>query len=168
MLHVVTFTSCHVPPTEAIVQGYSKWLSWFQQLVIHNTLEIAVCSCTDGSRNFHFQRHVREFLNQHLPQRWIGWCATDSLERTGLSCWCLYNHKRCTYRAPVRYVTSAVLLNKKYIYCCLKSIVYGKLLKSRQSFRITLYIILTLLTKTLKVLTRVSRVELGYTTGTCC
>jgi hypothetical protein len=25
------------------VQGYSKWLSGFQQLVIHNTLEIAVC-----------------------------------------------------------------------------------------------------------------------------
>jgi hypothetical protein len=32
------------------------------------------------------------------------------------------------------------MLNKKYIYCCLKFIVYGKLLKPRQSFRITLYI----------------------------
>jgi len=48
----------------------------------------------------------------------------------------------CTYRAPVRYVTktwSVVLLNKKHIYCYLKCIVYGKLLKPRQSFRITLY-----------------------------
>ena len=25
----------------------------------------------DGAPN-HFHRHVREFLNQHLPQRWIG------------------------------------------------------------------------------------------------
>jgi hypothetical protein len=30
------------------IQGYSKWLSAF---VIHNTLEIAVCSCTDGLKN---------------------------------------------------------------------------------------------------------------------
>jgi len=34
---------------------------------------------------------------------------------------------------------SVVLLNKKYIYCYLKCIVYDKLLKHRQSFRITLY-----------------------------
>jgi hypothetical protein len=36
-------------------------------------------------------------------------------KRTRLSCWCLCNHKRCTYRAPVRYVTktwSVVLLNE--------------------------------------------------------
>ena len=48
----------------------------------------------------------------------------------------------CTYRAHVRYVTktsSVVLLNKKHIYCYLKCIVYDKLLKPRQSFRITLY-----------------------------
>ena len=47
-------------------------------------------------------------------------------------------------RAPVRYVTktlSVVLFNKKYIYCYLKCIVYDKLLKPRQSFRITLYYI---------------------------
>jgi hypothetical protein len=39
--------------------------------------------------------------------------------------------KGCTYRAPARYVTkswSVVLLNKKYIYCYLKCIVYDKLL----------------------------------------
>ena len=44
------------------------------------------------------------------------WNETYSLEWTRLSCWCLYNHKGCTYRAPVRYVTktwSVVLLNKK-------------------------------------------------------
>jgi len=51
--------------------------------------------------------------------------------------------QRFTYRAPVRYVTktwSVVLLNKKHIYSYLKSVVYDKLLKPRQSFRITLYI----------------------------
>jgi hypothetical protein len=31
------------------------------KFVVHNTLEIAVCSCTDGSRNFHLHRHVRIF-----------------------------------------------------------------------------------------------------------
>ena len=36
---------------------------------------------------------------------------------------------------------SVVLLNKKYIYCYLKCIVYDKLLKHRQSLRITLYIV---------------------------
>jgi len=56
----------------------------------------------------------------------------------------LYNHKECTYRAPIRYVTktwSVVLLNKKkkYVYSYLKCIVYDKLLKPRQSFRITPY-----------------------------
>jgi len=46
------------------------------------------------------------------------------------------------YRAPVSYVTktwSVVLLNKKHIYSYLKLIMYDKLLKPRQSFRITLY-----------------------------
>jgi len=50
-----------------------------------------------------------------------------------------------TYTAPIRYVTktwSVVLLNKKkYIYSYLKCIVYDKLLKPRQSFRITLYLL---------------------------
>ena len=56
---------------------------------------------------------------------------------------CLQNHKGCTYRAPATYVTktwSVVLLNKKYIYY-LKYIVYDKLLKPRQSFQITLYVL---------------------------
>ena len=46
------------------------------------------------------------------------------------------------YRASIRYVTKTwrvVLLNKKKIHSYLKCIVYDKLLKSRQSFRITLY-----------------------------
>ena len=50
--------------------------------------------------------------------------------------------QRVTYRAPVSYVTktwSVVLLNKKYIYSYLKFIVHDKLLKPRQSFRVTLY-----------------------------
>ena len=45
------------------------------------------------------------------------------------------------YRTPVGYVTktwSVVLLNKKNIYSYLKCVVYDKLLKPRQSFRITL------------------------------
>ena len=53
------------------------------------------------------------------------------------------HHKGCTYRAPIRYVTKTwrvVLLNKKkYIYCYLTCIVYDKLLKPRQLFRVTLY-----------------------------
>ena len=67
--------------------------------------------------------------------------ATNSLERTRLSCGCLHNHKGCTYRASVRYVTktwSVVLLNKKDIHSYLKCVVYDKLLKLRQSFWITL------------------------------
>jgi len=45
-------------------------------------------------------------------------------------------------RKPESYVTktwSVVLLNKNHIYCYLTRIVYDKLLKPRQSFRITLY-----------------------------
>jgi len=50
--------------------------------------------------------------------------------------------QRVIYRAPVRYVTkpwSVALLNSKHIYSYLKCVVYEKLLKPRQSFRITLY-----------------------------
>jgi len=46
-----------------IIQGEHKWLSGFWQLVIHNTLEIGVCSCTDGSRN---------------SQSFLLWCAVCS------------------------------------------------------------------------------------------
>jgi hypothetical protein len=84
-------------------------------------------------------RYESESPNRH----WNHHCWHP--EQTRLSCRCLQNHKGYTYRAPVRYVTktwSVVLLNKKkYIYCCLKSIAYDKLLKPRQPFWITLYII---------------------------
>jgi len=45
--------------------------------------------------------------------------------RTKLSCWYLWNHKGCTYRAPVRYVTktwSVVLLNKKKTHTLLSQV----------------------------------------------
>jgi len=130
------------------MQGYSKWLSGFYQLVIHNTLDIGVCSCTDGSRNsqsfllwcavcstYAFLRLERSLLRWGRTANHHRWHATNSLERTQLSCWCLLNHKGCTYRAPIRYVTktrSVVLLNKKYIYCYLKCIVYDKFFKPRR------------------------------------
>ena len=34
------------------ILDYSKWLSGLKQFVIRSTLEIAVCSCTDGSRGY--------------------------------------------------------------------------------------------------------------------
>ena len=55
-------------------------------------------------------------LFPQVSRNWRLLHATNSLERARLSCWCLYNHKVCTYRAPIRYVTktwSVVLLNKK-------------------------------------------------------
>ena len=45
--------------------------------------------------------------------------TADMLERTRLSCWCLLNHKGCTYSAPIRYVTKTwcvVLLKIKNTY----------------------------------------------------
>ena len=65
---------------------------------------------------FMFLLFPQEVTNQNRHSNHHRWHVTDSLERTGLSCWCLYNHKGCTYRAPVRYVTktgSVVLLNKR-------------------------------------------------------
>ena len=56
-----------------------------------------------------------EGTNQNRHWNHHRWHATNSLERTRLSCWCLQNHKWCAYRAPIRYVTktwSVVLLNK--------------------------------------------------------
>ena len=77
---------------------------------------------------FQMQPHVISFygvtsrirfmflLFPQVSRNWRLLHASNNLERTRLSCWCLYNHKGCTYRAPVRYVTktwSVVLLNKK-------------------------------------------------------
>jgi len=50
--------------------------------------------CSSSSRKY----HGTEGTNQNRLH------ATKSLERTRLSCWCLQNHKGCTYRAPARYV----------------------------------------------------------------
>ena len=95
--------------------------------------------CSSSSRKY----PGTEGTNKNRHWNHHRWHTTKSLEQTRLSCWCLYNHKGCTCRAPIRYVTktwSVVLLNKKkYIYSYLKCIVYDKLLKLRQSFRITLY-----------------------------
>jgi len=55
-----------------------------------------------------------EGMNQNHHWNHHCWHATNSLERTWLLCWCLLNHKGCTYGAPVRYVTKTwrvVLLN---------------------------------------------------------
>jgi len=66
---------------------------------------VRVCVCVyPGTEGTYQNRH----WNHHR------WHATNSLERARLSRWCLQNHKRCAYRAPVRYVTktwSVVLLN---------------------------------------------------------
>ena len=66
-----------------------------------------------------------EGTNQNRYWNHHRWYATNSLERTRLSCWCLYNHKGCTYRAPIRYATktwSVVLLNKKHTYIPISSV----------------------------------------------
>ena len=60
---------------------------------------------------------------------------------TGVYVFFLFN--RTTLQVFVTYLTGVlyVLLNKIYIYCYLKCIVFDKLLKPRQSFRIILYIL---------------------------
>ena len=77
--------------------------------------------CTSSSRKY----PGTEGTNQNRHWNHHRWHATNSLERTRLSCWCLQNHKRCTYRAPIRYVTktwSVVLLNKKNTYTAISSV----------------------------------------------
>jgi len=78
--------------------------------------------CSSSSREY----PATEGTNQNRHSNHHRWHATNCLEQTRLSCWCLQNHKWCTYRAPVRYVTktwSVVLLNKKthillsQVYC---------------------------------------------------
>ena len=78
--------------------------------------------CSSSSRKY----PGTEGTNQNRHWNNHCWHATNSLEQTRLSCWCLKNHKGCIYRAPVRYVTktrSVVLLNKKIhillsqVYC---------------------------------------------------
>jgi len=45
----------------------------------------------------------------------------------------------CDSTGLIEMIVGVFLLNKKNIYCYLKCIVYDKLLKPQQSFRITLY-----------------------------
>jgi len=134
----------------SVIQGYSKWLSGYNcpaaipQQIPETTTTRQVHSkvvCT-VSRDRMRVYPGTEGTNQNRHWNHHRWHA----KRTRLSCWCLSNHKDCTYRAPVRYVTKTwrvVLLNikKKHIYSYLKCIVYDKLLKLRQSFWITLYFV---------------------------
>jgi len=116
------------------VQGYSEWLSGYNcpAVIPHQIRE------TTTIWQFHSKvvctvsrDRVRVYpgiggTNQNRHWNHHRWHATDSLERTRLSCWCLWNHKGCTYRALVRYVRktwSVILLNKKIhvllsqVYC---------------------------------------------------
>ena len=99
----------HAKRMRRIIQGYYKWMSgsytvhsrcnpmWFLSVELRQGSGLgASSSCkypeTEGTNQNRHWNHQR-------------WNATNSLERTRLSCWCLYNHKGCTYRAPVKYVT---------------------------------------------------------------
>ena len=69
----------------------------------------------------------RNHMGLHLENEVARRVATiiNGLDRTRLSCWCLQNHKGCTYRAPIRYVTktcSVVPLNKKNTYTPISSV----------------------------------------------
>jgi len=82
------------------------------------------------------------------------WHVTNSLERTRLSCWCLQNHKWCTYRAPVKYVTktwSVVLLNKKIhillseVYCVWQVVKTQSVSLNNPVFTTTMFHVLNIL-----------------------
>jgi len=126
-----------------LIQGYSKWLKWYNcpAVIPHQIRETStiwqfhskvVCTVSrDRVRVY----PGTEGTNQNRHWNHHHWHA----ERNWLSFWSLYNHKWCTYRAPVRYVTktwSAVILNKKHVYAYLKCTVHDKFLKS---FWMTLY-----------------------------
>ena len=141
--------SCQYNP----LQGYSKWLSGFWQLVIQNTLKIGVYVF------FLFNRTTLQVFATYLicalyvHPLWFYKYQHDNRVRSKLFVACqrwwfqwrfwLYNRKRCTYRAPIRYVTktwSVVLLNKKKKIHILISQVYcvWQAVKTPKSFRITL------------------------------
>jgi len=98
--------------------------------------------CSSSSRKYPGTKGTNQ--NRHWNHH--RWHATNSLERTRLSCWCLLNHKGCTYRAPVRYVTktwSVVLLIKKKKHILLSQVYcVRQVVKTPKSFRRTLYILL--------------------------
>jgi len=132
------------------IEGYSKWLSGFSQLVIHNTLQIAVHVF------FYLIEHSR-FLLRTLQLLFMCTLCDSTNTKTIVEFVpnCLYHvsgdgfnggsdsylqlRATCGKRNVTK--TWSVVLLKKNIYCyLLKCIVYDKLLKPRQSFRITLYI----------------------------
>ena len=93
--------------------------------IIYNMLEIGVYSYTDGSRNC-----------QRAPLRYVkGGSNTTGTDVARFT----HKQSRSYLNHLVTKTWSIVLLNKKHTYCYLKYIVYDKLLKSRQSFWITLY-----------------------------
>jgi len=110
-----------------MIQGNSKWLSGYScpVAIMHQIRETTtiwqfhskiVCTVSKGR-----VRVYPEGTKQNRHWNHHRWHA----KRTRLSCWCSRNHKGCTYRAPVSYVTKtwSVILNKKIhillsqVYC---------------------------------------------------
>jgi len=78
-------------------------------------LSMGLCQGSGLCSSFSRKYPGTEGTNQNCHWNHHRWHATDSLELTWLSCWCLYNHKGCTYRAPVRYVTECCSVKKIHI-----------------------------------------------------
>jgi hypothetical protein len=98
-----------------------------------------------GACVFRNRRYQSEPPLKLLPLTWYEKFGTNSIIVK-----IFVKLQRCTYRAPVYYVTkswSFVLLNIKYIYSCHKCIGYDKLLKPRQYIEITLCIYMYLYTR---------------------
>ena len=105
------FNNCHTQYTWDGVYVFFYLIEQHSAFLLHKSFR--KYPGTEGTNQNHHWNHHR-------------WHATNSLEWTRLLCWCLYNHKGCTYRALVRYVTktwNVVLLNKKIhillsqVYC---------------------------------------------------
>ena len=113
---VGVLTTCHTQYT----WSRSICIFLFNRTTLQVFVTYLICALYVHPLWFCKHQHDNRHWNHHH------WHATNSLERTRLSCWCLQNHKGCTYRAPIRYVTktcSVVLLNKKIhillsqVYC---------------------------------------------------
>ena len=95
-------TTCHTHYTSDSSMQLHRWIKKFSEFsfVIFGVQQL--CISPIGA----------QFTKMTANGREKAFCV----ERTRLSCWCLQNHKGCTYRAPVRYVTKTwrvILLNKK-------------------------------------------------------
>jgi len=105
------------------IERYLKWLLGYYQLATSisrcNPMWFLSVGLRQGSGLYSSSSRKypgTEGTNQIRHWNHHRWDTTNSLERTRLSCWCSQNHKGCTYRAPIRYVTktwNVVLLNKK-------------------------------------------------------